>query len=807
MAYRPNGLELRVQLFNNGFVPLPGTCYIDKKDGEPRRYPVGPDTTGNKKWVGLQQWSTQWVDEQWLTACGNIGTTTNLRLDGFLAIDLDVDDPILSDRIKAVMPKSPFVRTRGESPRCLRLFNYACEEPLKSLHWLVEGKSQGIDILYGAKRQFTAFGKHYTGSTYEWLDKDPTYYSAEHVPSISAAEIRDFLTLAQEILDKHAEEHGITYPSYEGGDYSDVQYVLKPTDVFVVREPGVYVGAMTVREMEVEVRKGHQLRCNLTAVRPESDSGAGLAKIGKGGDFIIVDFVREQIYAKEKTTELTPERLQNRRDIIKKLKEQGNAPEPLIVVKDSDEPVVNLTETIPLDNQPDKYIMVGGEMAVHVRNPQNRYQLSHFKNVIGKHAYDDWFSIAQRANMEVFRPDEKEGVVDIIDPNYNTVMRMLNTYRVPADYEGGNTSVFHQYLTHLVPNDVERELLLDWMAYKTREPWQRLHALYFFTRSTEGCGRGTLFNILRNLFGPYNCKQVPFKRIVSDDGQAEYNDHLLDALLVFSNEAPKPRNAREAHLKHEAFKAAVDPFGADEESITAKYKGLRFARIVASYIFATNNPDALPITDKDRRVACIETPNELPSNHPIHEWRQNLANITALRNELKERKCKVYDYTKKKPPMTVSKLVVVGANTSTFELAVRHLIDLRKQGIIKTDILSIGDIEGWIKGSLAESELYQYPLGEEEKFQRDVRGLLRRLNVARTKTLKVPGRGAGKSKAERLVVISSADKWADGTAASNAGILEEFNKGLYGEGRIYEGGIVRAHVVLGASTEDMMMEG
>lgn len=777
-------MKLRLQLLANGYKPLPALC-MRTEQGRLIRHPTE------------QGWPTVVINEEWLQSTdkqgrtiGEKGNVTTLRLDNLLAIDIDVDDEQLTTEwewgcSEAALPHhyGALIRRRSNSPRFLALYLYE-GNPVSGKAWLMNGKRQGIDVLHGSGRQFTAFGMHQSGVPYTWDNGTPLEVHADSLPIITEAEVQEFVEAAWSAASNLS---GFEAIKHAGGGFSNTQRILKPTDVFEVVTPGVYVGDMTVNEMKEWTKGGVELTCNLTAIRPSSDSLGGLAKRGQGGDFIILDFVKQAAYLENTDIDSTDDIFKARAAKLEALKARAKPRRslPLKPKEETENDIIVDDAAHHPDNTIDQYVMVGGCEAVHSRNPRNRFLLSYFANQYGKKAYRGWLKKAARVNAEIFRPDLGEGVIEINDPFYKTGERYLNIYRNPIDYEGGTLDDFHSFMESLVTNAEEREILYDWMAYKVRNPSLKLHALYFFSRGIEGCGRNTFFNILRSLLGPHYCKEVGFERIVGSEGQSQFNDFLMDCLLAFVSEAPQPKNQREQHEQHEKWKRIVQPFGSDEESIQAKHKALTFARLFTSFVFATNNPFALALTDNDRRAIAIENSVVLAGNHPIHNWRKSLENISALRRWLRARSCTAYDYTQPKPPLTASKRLIVAGSVSPLSSSLKQL-----QQVSVSDLVSIGNIVSWIRETVARDEITEFE-EDDGKLKKALVRLIATLGMGRAKTVKIVTAEGVKPKAEKLVVLRNHAKWSDGSSATAKEVRTEYERGIYGDGISYRGQIVR----------------
>jgi hypothetical protein len=110
---------------------------------------------------------------------------TGILCDGLRAIDIDVDDPAVAARCRALiihhLGEAP-LRSRQNSPRCLLLYRAPEGAPSKLV---LAGKAGKIEVL-GKGQQFVAFGLHTSGAELEWF------------PDAPGSELRDALPAASE---------------------------------------------------------------------------------------------------------------------------------------------------------------------------------------------------------------------------------------------------------------------------------------------------------------------------------------------------------------------------------------------------------------------------------------------------------------------------------------------------------------------------------------------------------------------------------------------------------------------------------
>jgi hypothetical protein len=194
----------------------------------------------------------------------------------------------------------------------------------------------------------------------------------------------------------------------------------------------------------------------------------------------------------------------------------------------------------------------------------------------------------------------------------------LNTYR-PAAHGGAVSggpemarravAVWQRFLMHLVPDARERAWFEMWLAAKVAKPWVPNCAVVMVAE-THGTGRGTLFDMLAAVVGDRHVRPVSSTELMGGSGQGQYTDWLADAVLVTCDELLAGDDAGgtmtwKRREVYERLKGLVDP-RARRVRIVRKGLPSYETDVFASFLMATNNPNALPLAPQDRRFAVIK---------------------------------------------------------------------------------------------------------------------------------------------------------------------------------------------------------
>ena len=197
-----------------------------------------------------------------------------------------------------------------------------------------------------------------------------------------------------------------------------------------------------------------------------------------------------------------------------------------------------------------------------------------------------------------------------------------------GEVDSGAVAVFRDFLVHLLPDKREREWFAMWLAAKLQKPWLP-NAAVVMAAENGGCGRGTLMDLLRGVLGPRHVSNPKGTQILGIGGQGQYTDWIAAKLLVTceellaSGDGDSVMQWRRNDL-YERLKGLVDPRA---RTISIIRKGLPNYQtdVYASFLFATNHLNALPVDHDDRRFAVLLNGERL-KDHPdlmerLEPWR------------------------------------------------------------------------------------------------------------------------------------------------------------------------------------------
>jgi hypothetical protein len=290
---------------------------------------------------------------------------------------------------------------------------------------------------------------------------------------------------------------------------------------------------------------------------------------------------------------------------------------------------------------------------------------------------DDWMRHPLRAHIDKIetrsdrpRPTfEAEGVI------------VYNRYWPPAHpTSGGEIETFEAFFARLIPNDMEREWMWNYLAHKARKPWVPMIAVIMVAEEF-GSGRGTLFNILELLFGEDYVVPCTFGELTGAAAGARFNDRLANALIATVGEAADEDGHQQARrrLDYEALKNAIEPSPTARHRFEAKGQHAYAQRSARTTMIATNHRDVVKLPPADRRFSVVTCGSKmtLVERAAIRAWMEIPENIGAFHRALLMRPAvplDVFDPYGDPPPFT-GRLKMIGMGETRLEDAYGTAID------------------------------------------------------------------------------------------------------------------------------------
>lgn len=196
--------------------------------------------------------------------------------------------------------------------------------------------------------------------------------------------------------------------------------------------------------------------------------------------------------------------------------------------------------------------------------------------------------------------------------------------------KSGDWSLLDAHIRDVICNGNEEyyTFVLDWMADIFQKP-SRIPGTALILHGVEGCGKGTLFNVISHLCGRHAIHVTQESHLVGN-----FNSHLMDKVFVFADEVTYGGTKKTAGV----LKAIVT-----EGELVCEKKGVdsfRYANCARVGI-ASNEEWFIPAGPESRRWFVLDVPDTVANNRPyfdaLHSQLEN-GGYEGLMASLLERK-------------------------------------------------------------------------------------------------------------------------------------------------------------------------
>lgn len=682
---RQDRTALRLQLYHNGFCPLPNhnkACFLP----EWSTVKVTPELIQSREWARSRAWSD-----------------TGLRCGEIVAIDWDVnDETLLNDLLDAVveqgvLPESLFVRI-GKPPRELWVFRTS--EPIgkRTTGGFVpagteddpDQKPEQVEIL-GKGCQFAAYGWRDDETQYQWPEQSLLDHKYMDLPTITLAQVEALKDFAIAFFEKRGLVRKSPMAGTDGG-YNHV-YDLTPDMVFTVQDHG----AMALPEIEGLLRAAPDavLRCTVEAIRPgTSGSWAGMISLVHGAVCISDHGTYTSHFPAELDDTKAVSKLGAKLDgLIRQFEQRAQvvpdpvAPTMLTVYEDldpKDDFDTNLARALKryvFSTSDDVWYDLGSPKRTFIKPSALNTYLKPFQTVqVGKKGGETIVNMFDMlaSNSHRLAVDSAEMRPDIRTPIFKEEgVWMLNTF-VPVFHErvGGDAAPGHRFMELLLPIPAERHYMLQWLKHKWEHPEAPGVGIVMVAKNTFGTGRGTFFHILSRMFGQRYVSNIDFKTLTGKTSQSQYNEWLTDSLIVTVNEASENEGSK-WQGKANAYEHVKDIIDPSARRINVVRKTLRNGQATsyASVMIATNHGDMMVIPKNDRRLAVLQNGEGASQEFwdSIRDWARVPANIGAFLHDILQTDMKGFS-AYAAPPMTMAKHDMVESTESDLDHAMTAIL-------------------------------------------------------------------------------------------------------------------------------------
>lgn len=240
-------------------------------------------------------------------------------------------------------------------------------------------------------------------------------------------------------------------------------------------------------------------------------------------------------------------------------------------------------------------------------------------DMIGKNNVDDFFMQYQTSPPSPL-PTWERFFNPTVSLQYDEARKRFNDWQ-PTEYMENATArteippTVDKILTHVTGDAESRGRFINWLAfiYQNRTKPGTAWVLH----GCPGTGKGVLFNnIIKPIFGDRHCAT----KLIADLG-SNFNSFLETALFCNVDET---RASDAGHEAKRVINTVKNWITEPTISIEAKFQNARISPSFVSFIFTTNDLDALPIQEGDRRfnvaprqeIPIVLSPKEIENDIP-----------------------------------------------------------------------------------------------------------------------------------------------------------------------------------------------
>lgn len=200
--------------------------------------------------------------------------------------------------------------------------------------------------------------------------------------------------------------------------------------------------------------------------------------------------------------------------------------------------------------------------------------------------------------------------------------KLLNSWRgFPMTPEfGTEPTLWLDLAKYLIEDDRVREHILDWLAFTVQFPEKKINHGLLLISPTQGVGKDTFIQPIREIFGPSNCQDITSRALDS-----EFNEYLLQTKLLVITELDTIGH------RHSTYDYLKPLLASPPTTLQVNIKKLRPITIdnIVHVIAFSNKANPVALEDSDRRLMVYRIEHDLEKRWaddrfgPYYEWIRN----------------------------------------------------------------------------------------------------------------------------------------------------------------------------------------
>jgi len=264
----------------------------------------------------------------------------------------------------------------------------------------------------------------------------------------------------------------------------------------------------------------------------------------------------------------------------------------------------------------------------------------------------------------------------------------INIY-VPPNHPHTTTdpAIFLDHIDFLLPDDKERDIFLDWLAFKIQNPATRSYAVIMIAEDGFGVGRSWLKAMMKKVLqGKVRTATLPQLIGKGTSSEQNYNDWAAYCQLLVVEEAKDNMSKEDFYNGYETFKQNVDTRVSDVR-VNPKYGKTKEEYMFFNALIFSNHSDALSIPKNDRRC-CVLTNPTVMADVTYYDRLEGALSGTEPGEVywyLMERDIAAYDNVY--PPQTIGKTLMTDQNAMPSAEIKAHILDACNGDVITKKML------------------------------------------------------------------------------------------------------------------------
>lgn len=286
----------------------------------------------------------------------------------------------------------------------------------------------------------------------------------------------------------------------------------------------------------------------------------------------------------------------------------------------------------------------------------------------------------------------------------------VNEFHMPeaqAVYDPDKLIVFFEHMEYLIPDEIERLWFLGWLAFNLQRPETRCKVTPLHISIEHGTGRGWVVELIGKLVGQWNCTKTKMATLSGEGNSGAYNDYLDKSLVCCIEEV------REGGKRFGISDKTRDVLSDLYLEVNKKYGTKETKRIYTNFFFMSNHPDALVLTEEDRRINVLSGPEfvQPPSYYDqLYQWLET-DGPDHLRAYLLQQDLSGFNW--QRSLKTPGRTLMIESNRTPTEEAFMELLEdppvpvMTQQQVVKA-IADLGELDAFDVDEKQVSKLLQH---------------------------------------------------------------------------------------------------